>query len=831
MGPVQYIEKSRPATKTLAVNPVLDALLDVLRDPKGIYTDAQKLQTLKDIQNLYSTSTITNEDVGQTLQVFADLLSRSSKVGDEVKSTTCDVIWRFGRYFDETHDTFALSTLAGVIGDTGQSVSLRLSAINSLFNLSTGRTLSEASLNAFLPTLLSILNDAHENREVVASALTIAALAFHWVSGVFKNLSEEQVRQLLDATCQAVNNFSYDAGVCGYAAHSIYAFFNSAYGKVTYGPDDTKKALAALSGIIDANPDASGSVGSFGSFNAFDALGMIFYGRTEVDNSSAVVDNSDVKQTLGILKSYCQKAPQPLDNLSRVIVPLTTPNRILLLYDDITDITDLLVQFIPNSEFDYYLIPVIINLTKPRRLPSPQIDRLLARLDKAKEDGQADPNVLDLTTLLLLALEPARMVNLKYSSRFDLDATTFGSMIAKAPDWPCHIQPPDEPGGAASEQKVHYIPDLQAIIQLAKDHPGEHRAQTLYEGAGWVYDSIHTSKYYDYLFRFLTGQINISNKELFINFLGTRGCFDSFVRSIDATADAAFNEHGGTPEKNYSDGEIFFLSIQPGNTDELARIRKWLGEHIKDGNKPFLSARKFSMFMFSMHGSPERMVMNIGEGGGQVGITDYSKYLILRDNPEFLKIIGQDWIEPPSSSLPYYYPVGVNNACATGLGDYTSLAQAMADNVPAVVVAATTTAYALDHLPFKKTQKGWTLELLETAGNYENLTNPKVFYPRSTTGVWDDFHLTESGLLPNFPNPFSGYTQILFHLSKAGNVSIEIYDSSGQKVATPLESSPRQAGEDSILFESGAMANGNYFVRLKVDGQYVSKALPIEKVR
>ncbi len=97
----------------------------------------------------------------------------------------------------------------------------------------------------------------------------------------------------------------------------------------------------------------------------------------------------------------------------------------------------------------------------------------------------------------------------------------------------------------------------------------------------------------------------------------------------------------------------------------------------------------------------------------------------------------------------------------------------------------------------------------------------------STGGVGIDdpiVALNQSLLLGNYPNPFNPNTSIRFHLKEKGKVSIDVFNTRGQKVITLLDE-VRNAGSQSILWngkdENGnSIASGVYFYQMKA-GNYL----------
>jgi hypothetical protein len=65
-----------------------------------------------------------------------------------------------------------------------------------------------------------------------------------------------------------------------------------------------------------------------------------------------------------------------------------------------------------------------------------------------------------------------------------------------------------------------------------------------------------------------------------------------------------------------------------------------------------------------------------------------------------------------------------------------------------------------------------------------------------------------------YPNPFNAQTTIKYDLSKASDVSIDIYDILGRKVRT-LVSGMQSAGEHSVIWEAKDATSGVYFYRIK----------------
>jgi hypothetical protein len=107
---------------------------------------------------------------------------------------------------------------------------------------------------------------------------------------------------------------------------------------------------------------------------------------------------------------------------------------------------------------------------------------------------------------------------------------------------------------------------------------------------------------------------------------------------------------------------------------------------------------------------------------------------------------------------------------------------------------------------------------------------PAGIIPLATPNIM--FKQEEGVILPsdyslsqNYPNPFNPITEISFSLPGACDVTLEIFNISGQKVAT-LINSRMEAGNHTIQWDSrenggASVASGIYLYRLKA-GKFVN---------
>ncbi|NNF56853.1 MAG: PKD domain-containing protein, partial [Rhodothermaceae bacterium] len=83
--------------------------------------------------------------------------------------------------------------------------------------------------------------------------------------------------------------------------------------------------------------------------------------------------------------------------------------------------------------------------------------------------------------------------------------------------------------------------------------------------------------------------------------------------------------------------------------------------------------------------------------------------------------------------------------------------------------------------------------------------------PASSLGAGEE--TPETTLLGAYPNPFNGSTRIGFSLAERAEVSLEVYNSLGQRVAV-LASGTLEAGPHQTIFDASALPSGVYLYRL-----------------
>ena len=88
---------------------------------------------------------------------------------------------------------------------------------------------------------------------------------------------------------------------------------------------------------------------------------------------------------------------------------------------------------------------------------------------------------------------------------------------------------------------------------------------------------------------------------------------------------------------------------------------------------------------------------------------------------------------------------------------------------------------------------------------------------------------TKFKLYQNYPNPFNPSTNIRYELPKSSNVTLDIYNILGQKVATLYHQQIQRAGTHMISFNADHLSSGTYFIRLKAAGHTMIRKMMLLK--
>jgi hypothetical protein len=84
-------------------------------------------------------------------------------------------------------------------------------------------------------------------------------------------------------------------------------------------------------------------------------------------------------------------------------------------------------------------------------------------------------------------------------------------------------------------------------------------------------------------------------------------------------------------------------------------------------------------------------------------------------------------------------------------------------------------------------------------------------------------------LYQNYPNPFNPVTNIQFDLTKNSKVTLKIYNTLGQDVATLFDGEALTAGAKVVTFDASHLASGVYVYRLEADGLMSARKMILMK--
>jgi hypothetical protein len=87
---------------------------------------------------------------------------------------------------------------------------------------------------------------------------------------------------------------------------------------------------------------------------------------------------------------------------------------------------------------------------------------------------------------------------------------------------------------------------------------------------------------------------------------------------------------------------------------------------------------------------------------------------------------------------------------------------------------------------------------------------------------------TEFGLEQNFPNPFNPATTIKFNISKAGHITLKVYDVLGSEIAT-IVNNRLSAGRYSYNFDAQNLPSGIYLYKLSAGNSVLTRKMVLAK--
>jgi len=103
----------------------------------------------------------------------------------------------------------------------------------------------------------------------------------------------------------------------------------------------------------------------------------------------------------------------------------------------------------------------------------------------------------------------------------------------------------------------------------------------------------------------------------------------------------------------------------------------------------------------------------------------------------------------------------------------------------------------------------WNIRAIFTQSTADSIPDSSTVIAREIGKQPDAFLV-----YPNYPNPFNGMTRMGFRLPKSDQVSVKVYNSSGQRVETLLNQR-FQAGEHEIVWNATDLSSGIYFYQVR----------------
>ncbi len=137
-----------------------------------------------------------------------------------------------------------------------------------------------------------------------------------------------------------------------------------------------------------------------------------------------------------------------------------------------------------------------------------------------------------------------------------------------------------------------------------------------------------------------------------------------------------------------------------------------------------------------------------------------------------------------------------------------------------------------------------TYDYVAYCGEYDDMPEDSASFEFTVTGARmvngaDEWNLEggfdqnssvpqELGLMENYPNPFNAQTNITFELPSDSDVSLEIYNIIGQRVAELVDGN-LSAGRHTVSWDASDAASGVYFYKLTAGEKVVTKKMNLLK--
>jgi hypothetical protein len=115
----------------------------------------------------------------------------------------------------------------------------------------------------------------------------------------------------------------------------------------------------------------------------------------------------------------------------------------------------------------------------------------------------------------------------------------------------------------------------------------------------------------------------------------------------------------------------------------------------------------------------------------------------------------------------------------------------------------------------------WIGSYTGTTGNQGNFSIVRITSDSPTSVENESEVVKQFTLNQNYPNPYNPATNISFVMSKAGKVTLKIYNVTGNEVMTLINDEQFTAGTKSQIFEGKDLGSGVYFFTLYIDNNKI----------
>lgn len=142
------------------------------------------------------------------------------------------------------------------------------------------------------------------------------------------------------------------------------------------------------------------------------------------------------------------------------------------------------------------------------------------------------------------------------------------------------------------------------------------------------------------------------------------------------------------------------------------------------------------------------------------------------------------------------------------------------------------TSWTTQGTPLQDPQGGngiYSIYFVDAQNGWLTASNGKICHYTETIGFEENYNTpTEFFLTQNYPNPFNPYTTIGFSLFKSSFVTLEVYNSLGQKIATLLKKN-MDSGNFNVKFNASNLSSGIYYYKIQAgEFQAVKKMLLLQ---